>query len=265
MRNQEKDLQIFKKHVGILQQYFEKHYVRRFEYPSDDHFAFMLLCFLSKQREHLESTITLVNANLYSDAMIIARNMIEGIGNIFWVSLDMNKRALRWRKYCVVTDYRISLKKANGDKTKIDKLILELLETEGKEYLLERLRKPKVQKNNLPSDPYKQFWRFDDDGNEVNIYSLFLENDKELYNIYTDMSDWVHWNVSRIGTKLIREKSEVGYLKNPVSDGCFALSSAFLSMFYLMDVVNKYLKLGYESSLENISNDYRLELKSAAI
>src|SRR3989304_3640237 len=111
MRNFEKDIEIFKKHTIILRQFFEDHYVRRFEYPVEDHFAFMLLCFLSKQKEHLESVITLVNAQLYSDAMIIARNMIEGLGNIYWVSMDMNKRALRWRKYCVVTDYRIALKK----------------------------------------------------------------------------------------------------------------------------------------------------------
>lgn len=225
----------------------------------------MLLCFLSKQNEHLHSVITLIDAKMYSDAMIISRNMIEGLGNIDWVSLDMNKRALRWRKYCVVTDYRIALRNANDDKNKIDPEILKRVELEGGEYLKERFKKQKVQKKNLPIDPYKQNWRFDDDGEEVKIFDLFSKDDKELYNIYSDMSDWIHWNVNRIGTKLIRVKSEVGYAKNPAFDGCLALSSAFLSMLYLMGVTNKHLNLEHDVLLENVSNNYRSDLKQAAI
>ena len=260
MRNPEKDFPILKKLVEKLKDLLHQNFVKRFEYPKDDHFSFMLLCFLSKQNEHLESVLSLVNSELYSDAMIISRNMIEGIGIINWVSKDKNIRALRWRKYCIVTDYRIALKKHKGDKSKIDKDIIDRLEKEGEEYLCERLRKPIVQKNNLTIDPYKQYWLFDDDGKEVNTYSLFEEGDKQLYEIYSDMSDWVHWNVNRIGTRLIREKSEVGYFKNPIQDGCLALSSAFLSLFYLMEVANQHLKLNYDELLANISESYKVDM-----
>lgn len=260
MRNSVEDLPKLKKQVENLREVFHQNYEKRFEYPNDNHFSFMLLCFLNKQFEHLNSVLNLVNSELYSDAMIISRNMIEGFAIINWVSKDKNKRALRWRKYCVVTDYRIALKRNKGDKNKIDKDIIDRLEKEGEEYLFERLRKPKVQKNNLSADPYKQYWLFDDDGKEVKIYSLFDEGDKQLYEIYSDMSDWVHWNVNRIGRRLTRDKSEVGYFKNPAQDGCLALSSAFLSLFYLMDVVNQYLKLNYDSVLNNVTESYKVAM-----
>lgn len=262
MSNSVEDLPKLKKQVENLREVFHQNFEKRFEFPKDDHFSFMLLCFLSKQFEHLESVLNLVNSELYSDAMIISRNMIEGFEIINWVSKDKNKRALRWRKYSVVTDYRIALKKTEGDKNKIDKDIIDRLEKEGEEYLCERLRKPKVQKNNLSADPYKQYWRFDDDGEEVKIYSLFDEGDKQLYEIYSDMSDWVHWNVNRIGRRLTRDKSEVGYFKNPTQDGCLALSSAFLSLFYLMDVVNQHLKLNYDSVLNDVSESYKVDMNA---
>lgn len=44
MRDYETDLEILQKHTTILHKFFEDHYVRRFEYDKDDHFAFMLLC-----------------------------------------------------------------------------------------------------------------------------------------------------------------------------------------------------------------------------
>jgi len=153
MRNSVEDLPNLKKQVENLREVFHQNYEKRFEYPKYNHFSFMLLCFLNKQFEHLNSVLNLVNSELYSDAMIISRNMIEGFAIINWVSKDKNKRDLRWRKYCVVTDYRIALKRNKGDKNKIDKDIIDRLEKEGEEYLFERLRKPKVQKNNLSADP----------------------------------------------------------------------------------------------------------------
>jgi len=264
MKNSETDLPKMKSLFEDLRGIFKQHYEMRFEYPKDDHFAFMLLCFLSKQYEHSASVLNLVNSESYSDAMIIARNMIEGVAIINWVSKDKNKRALRWRKYCIVTDYRIALKLNMGDKNKIDKSILDRLENDGEEYLCERLRKPKIQKNNLSIDPYKQYWLFDDDGIEVKIYNLFDEDDKRLYDIYSDMSDWIHWNVNRIGGRLKRDNTEVGYFGNPPRDGCLALSSAFLSLFQLMDVVNQHLKLDYDSVLNNLSENYKRKMNEGA-
>ncbi len=259
-RNPEIDLPILKKYATLLLNFFQENFEKRFEYSQDDHFAFMILCFLNKQKEHLNSVLTLVQAESFSDSMIISRNMIEGVGIILWVCEDLQNRALQWRKFSLVTDYRIDLKKANGDKTKVDKGILERSLNEGYYFLKESYKKPNVQIKNLPPDPFKNTWLLDETAHEVKIYKFFVNENKVLYEIYSDMSDWVHWNVNRIGTRIHREKSEVGFYSSPIQDGCFALSSAFLSMHYFFEVVNKHLNLMLDEEIKKFKDNFKNEL-----
>lgn len=259
-RNYSNDLPIIIRNSELLLKFFDENFNRRFEYSDDDHYTFMILCFLFKQREHLSSVLSLINVASFSDAMIIARNMVEGVGIVLWVSENLQKRALQWRKYCVITDYRLSLEQAKRDKIKIDKNLLELSVKEGYEYLKERYKKPKIQIKNLPSDPFKSTWLFDDYGKEVKIYKFFGGDNKDLYDSYCEMSDWVHWNVSSIGTRLARNKSEVGFFSSPIKDGCFALSSAFVSMHYFYVVINQHLKLGLDDKIKTLSDNYLKEL-----
>ncbi|MFA6597329.1 MAG: DUF5677 domain-containing protein [Ignavibacteriaceae bacterium] len=111
-RNYTNDLPIIIRNSELLLKFFDENYNRRFEYSEDDHYSFMILCFLFKQREHLSSVLSLINVASFSDAMIIARNMLEGVGIVLWVSENLQKRALQWRKYSVITDYRLNLKQA---------------------------------------------------------------------------------------------------------------------------------------------------------
>jgi len=259
-RNPVNDLPIFVKNSGLLIKFFENNFQKRFEYRNDDHFAFMILCFLVKQKEHLNSVLTLVNAGSYSDAMIISRNMVEGVGIILWISEDLQKRALQWRKYSLVTDYRLSLKKAKGDKSKIDKNIIDRSLNEGCDFLKECYKKSKIQLKNLPPDPFKNTWLFNDVGEEVKIYKFFGDENKVLYEIYSEMSDWAHWNVGRIGTRIERINSEVGFYSSPVKDGCFALSSAILSMHYIIEVANKHLNLKLDKKIKQLMKNFKNEL-----
>lgn len=265
MRDFQKDFKNLLKHKVILRDCFQQNYERRFEYPQNDHFSFMVLCFLSKQYEHSQSVLSLIEAKYYSDAMIIARNMLEGLGIINWVSKDLQKRALQWRNYSAITDYRNALKKTKGIRENIDKEVLERLNQIGVDYLCERYKKPKVQKSNLPIDPYKHFWNFDENGSEVSVYKMLSDADINLYAVYNDMSDWVHWNVNRIGLRIKRDKSEVGYIDNPIGDACLALSSSFLSLIYLMEVLDEHLELNIDSLLDEISNNYKSDLIKNAI
>lgn len=254
------DFPILKKHCRLLLNFFQDNFEKRFEYTKDDNFAFMILCFLSKQKEHLNSVLTLVQNELYSDSMIISRNMIEGVGIILWVSEDLQKRALQWKKFSLITDYRNALKEAKSDKTKIDKGILERTFNEGGYFLKESYKKTNIQIKNLPLDPFKKTWLFDEAGQEVKIYKLFKNENKVLYDIYSDMSDWVHWNINKIGARIRREKSEVGFHSSLIQDGCFALSSAFLSLHYLFEVVNKHLVLELDEKIQQLTDNYKAEL-----
>jgi len=260
-RTPDKDLPILLKYSELLLDLFENNFETRFKYSIDDHFAFMILCFLSKQKEHLISAMTLVKSESYSDAMIISRNMIEGVGIISWVSEDLQKRALQWRKYSVVSDYRLTLKKANGDKSKLDKEILNRSLSEGYEFLKESLKKPKTQLNNLPLDPFKKSWLFDENGNEVKIYKLFGTDNKVLYEIYGEMSDWAHWNVSRIGTRINRNSSEVEFHSSKAQDGCLALSSAIISIEYFFRFANKHLNLKLIEELDKLMNNFKIDME----
>ncbi|RJP74333.1 MAG: hypothetical protein C4539_00365 [Ignavibacteriales bacterium] len=259
-RDSEKDLTILKKHVNLLLDFFRENFERRFEYPKDDYFAFMILCFLSKQKEHLNSVLTLIKNESYSDSMIISRNMIEGVGIILWVSLDLQKRALQWKKYSIITDYRMYLKKTHGDKTKIAQVIIERSLNEGYFFLKESYKKTNIQKKNLPADPFRKTWLLDETGQEVKPYKFFDNENKVLYEIYGDMSDWVHWSISRIGARIYRENSEVGFYSSPAQDGCYALSSAFLSMHFIFEVVNKHLNLKLDDKIKQLSDNYKNEL-----
>jgi len=259
-RNYINDFPIIIRNSESLLNFFDDNYNRRFEYTDDDHFSFMILCFLFKQREHMSSILSLINVGSYSDAMLIARNMIEGVGIILWVSENLQKRALQWRKYSIITDYRLSLKQAKGEKSKIDKKVLARSIEEGYEYLKECYKKPKIQIKNLPPDPFKSTWLFDDTGEEVKIYKFFGSENKDLYDSYSEMSDWAHWNVSRIGTRIDRNKSEVSFFNSPIKDGCFALTSAFVSLHYFYEVINKHLKLGLDNKIKSLKDNYLKEL-----
>jgi hypothetical protein len=48
----------------------------------------MSLCFLSKQAEYLKSICILIDADQCKEAVIIVRNMIEGMSLLFWAAQD---------------------------------------------------------------------------------------------------------------------------------------------------------------------------------
>lgn len=59
---------------------------RGFAYEESDHFGFMCLMYLAKQKEHASSVLCLMDDGHYRDAGLIARSMCEGLAQIKWAA-----------------------------------------------------------------------------------------------------------------------------------------------------------------------------------
>jgi len=173
-----------------------------------DHFGFMCTFFLSKQLIHTKSVLMLVDSGQFSDSTAIARMMIDGTISLRWASKNPGKRALDWRSFVLISDFRLMLREKRRTEFVDPSNERELrgrLEKECQQFLTKKARKALQKGETLPEDPYRNKWTLDDSGKSAQIEDLFVEvGEQLLYRLYSDMSDWVHWNVRGIGTKMER-------------------------------------------------------------
>src|SRR5688572_22968758 len=71
----------FREQLQRVLDYLRTHYDRRLEYREENNFAFMALTFLSKQRTHAQTILTLQDSR---DSLLIARSMLEGLMLLLW-------------------------------------------------------------------------------------------------------------------------------------------------------------------------------------
>ena len=234
----------------------------------EDHFGFMSAFYLSKQIVHLRSILTLLDADQSSDAPLVARVMIDGMVSLLWTSRDPERRALDWRSFSFVSDYRILLQKRK-DGVVVDPAeeawLLDQLQEKCDRFLTNRARKASAKGEPLPEDPYRNKWTIDKDGKAVQIESMFQDVDgEELYGLYSHMSDWVHWNPRGIGTKIQRGVAEIAFAPNPPTDAAIALTSSFQSLHQTAEVVNEHFKLGFESDLQERKEQYIRDMNTVS-
>jgi len=262
-RDPEKDFPILKKHSIIILEFAKNFIASGFTYKEDDHFAFMILCFLTKQIEHFQSLIILIDAGQYSDSTVLARLMIEGMATISWVSIEPTDRAFKWRNYCVVTDYRTLLKKKKIGEyyTKEEEYsVLERVKNEGDIYLKNKYKNYTDFKK-LPEDPYKYRWQLDENDDDIVMAALFKASQGEkMYGLYRSMSDWIHWNVPKIGLMIKRTNGRIQIKANPIEDATTSLAAGIASLHYLLYVTNEYLKMNFKNKLDSIETNYLLDL-----
>ncbi len=262
-RDPEKDFPILKKHSDIILEFAKNFVANRIEIKEDDHFAFMTLCFLTKQIEHFISLKVLIDAGQYSDSTVLARLMIEGMATISWVSIEPIKRAYKWRNFCVVTDYRTLLQKRKNRETYTideERSILERVKNEGNVYLKKRY-KNYTDFAKLPEDPYKFRWQVDENDEDVLMASLFEAGQGEkMYGLYRSMSDWIHWNVPKIGLMITRNNERIQFSANPINEATMSMAAGIASLHYLLYVANEYLKLNSNNELSLIENNYMSDL-----
>ncbi|MCJ7651501.1 MAG: DUF5677 domain-containing protein [Candidatus Lokiarchaeota archaeon] len=261
-RDPEKDFPILKKHSIIILKFAKNFIANGFKYKEDDHFAFMILCFLTKQIEHFHSLMVLIDARQYSDSTVLARVMIEGMATISWVSIAPTERAFKWRNFCVVTDYRTLLeKKKKGEKyTKEERSVLERIKNEGDTYLKNKHKNYSDFKK-LPEDPYKYRWQLDENDEDIVMAALFKASQGEkMYSLYRSISDWIHWNVPKIGLMIKRKNGRIQIAANPIVEATTAMAAGIASLHYLLYVANEYLKMNSQNELKSIEKNYLLDL-----
>lgn len=234
----------------------------------EDHVGFMCTFFLSKQLIHAKSVLMLVDSGQFSDSTPIARMMIDGMISLRWASKNPSKRALDWRSFVLISDFRLMLSKKRRSEF-VDQAnergLRDRLEKECQRFLTKNARKALQKGESLPEDPYRNKWPLGDSGKTVQIEDAFAEvGEHALYELYSDMSDWVHWNVRGIGTKIERAEGSVVFRPNPPNDAAMALASAFQALFQTMELVNDYLRLGFNDELKKIRDQYVNDMTAAS-
>lgn len=128
------------------------------QYSEKDHFGFMAFCFLSKQIDHMRAILAL---NESRDVGLIARSMLEGMCQLLWAAKDAETRALRWRTFAWIHDWRVMQGKIlTGEVVDTERrtLIEEAVRQYGVLFLTEQARSNREKGKPLPKDPYHRNW-----------------------------------------------------------------------------------------------------------
>jgi len=229
-----------------------------FEYNEADHFGFMALCFLEKQKYHMRSLIELVEKKQVKDAEVISRIMLEGMCMLIWAGNNADSLPLKWRAFSWVEDYRLMLRnEKSGEPTDPNQkdLILSRLSEIGHLHISRKHQKKRRKGNPLTSDIYTRYWY----GDETNIRKIF-ENvvaNKKLYDqVYGDASKWVHWNPRGLGLALKREGRVTKFSPDSYSAGATALAGGFHALSETLKVFDFHFELGKSEELDQIEKDY---------
>ncbi len=167
-------------------------------HAEDDHYAFMAATFLAKQIGHAEAILVLDD---HQDTQLIVRSMLEGMCYLFWAYRDNPTRALRWREFSYVVDWRYMRSlDATGKPVEPERRaeVDSRIQARGQQFMTEKAQKCMRQGRPLPADPYEYEWT------GQSIRSIFSEvNSLRVYDkAYASLSAWHHWSPGGIGLAL---------------------------------------------------------------
>jgi len=211
---------------------------------SDDHFAFMALCFLDKQIEHIESILILLKEGSYRDATLVARSMIEGTGQLLYAAQDPQKRAKQWKDFAAVTSRR-KLQKAlnagNASDATQQANVENLLKIQGPQFYTKKALDAAAKGKPLPDNPYWRNWTgmsYTDVLNEVKA-------DKLLDFVYGPFSEWHHWSPEGFITSIKRVgDDQIHFVKPPLHVAAQSLTCAFQCLWQMANTVDHFVLKG---------------------
>lgn len=220
---------------------------------SSDHLGTVAVPFLRRQIDHLDSAFAIAPRR---DTILIARTQFEGLCRLSWIELDPGERALRWRAFSYVHDWRqIRKARKRGEIISKDE---EHRVNEGLSKFADVLHSKKALKaiendKNLPEDPYIQ-----SAAGEVTIREICDEVGAEFAyrSFYNQSSDWQHWGTGGVGS--IFDMGGNTVMAKPY---CFrsALGSLKLGIHALAStasIVNKHFDLGRTEELSGLVHDF---------
>lgn len=188
----------------------------------DDHLAFMGLQFHAKQIHHAEGVLALAD---HADTALVARSMLEGLALWKWACAEPS-RALRWRMYSAITDWRLmgelTRRGAHLDDEARGAIASRLIEL-GDDFLNSDARDRKAQGRELQKDPWVSRWY------QPQLRQVFAAVGEEaLYTgQYQSMSEWHHWSPGGIGPRATMEQDTLGFRPRSLMMQSMAMSVAF--------------------------------------
>jgi hypothetical protein len=222
-------------------------------YREDDHFAFMAVVFLSAQRGHAEALLLL---DEHCDTQLIARSMVEGMCQLFWAYHDRPARALRWRQFSVVVDWRL-MREMEADGRAIPESTRSLIEArvarDGEQFLKSPANGTKARKGSVASDPYVRDWT-----GLISIRTIFQEVEADLLYVkpYRAFAAWHHWSPEGLGRR-IKKRGDVSVLA--LRDPKVAASAVALGFQCVVEtarLLDLHLSLGFGDQLRALRDEY---------
>lgn len=213
------------------------------EIKTDDDFALMELCFLSKQIDHAHSVIRLGDS---PDTVLIVRTMLEGLFQLKWAAQDAAARAKQWRDFAWVHDWR-ALRAHIAQGEQIDASVVARIERSvadlGSTFLKGTRTTPPVRDLDR-GDPFYPNWTC----TGVDRISAAVGGET-LYAVYKSFSDWQHWSMGGIGRSLQQSADGVNYVAHEPDWNLAAAVLAFECLWQTLQVVTQHLQLGLAEQL----------------
>lgn len=235
-----------------------------------DHFAFMVLTFLSKQRLHAESIVLLQPSR---DVILISRSMMEGLCLLLWTEADPSVRALRWRSFAYISDLRqLEENDRKGVETPPDrrKQIIAAVEQFGEPFLTRKLsgRLARIFRwvkgllttkgrntAGISSDRYVWKWY---PGSLGKIFKA-AKADVIYSGIYGIAAEYHHWSVRGLVGSIRRSEGRVRFERNSFSDSGAAMFFASGALLQTAEIADRHLNLGIAPKLA----EHRREMEDA--
>jgi Family of unknown function (DUF5677) len=235
-----------------------------FEYDEGNHFAFMCLMFLAKQKEHASSVLYLIDGEHYRDAGLVVRSMCEGLVQLKWTALDLENRPLRWRAFAWICDWRtMNAKVAEGVAVKDEdrEKICEAIDRFGDLFLTKKALDCRRKGKPLPVDPYSKDWL---GGRGYSSIFSEIKGQALRQGIYSPLSSWHHWTCEEMGRVILRDSNRVTWLPPSIREAARSLATAFQCLYEVVEVADIYLELGYSKQLGTVRDSFVSSLGSVA-
>jgi len=223
----------------------------------DKDFDFVALCFLRKQMEHARSIKVLIHREMGRDAQLIARAMQETLVSLDWIARQPVKRALQWRGFGYVEDWRLMQQQRDAGETvdpTAEKRIDAFLIKHRKVFSQNKPRKPGQNGNNLlVDDPYYPNWRC-----STSIHTMFKATDRELLyqEIYGSFSDWIHAGPKGMADAIHRDNDTVKWIPAQPSTNAVVLASSFQCLSGTSLIVDQHFAMSFGDKIRGLRSEY---------
>jgi Family of unknown function (DUF5677) len=211
----------------------------------------MALAFTTKQYEHMDSVLMLIDGKAPRDACLVSRSMLEGLAQLQWAFHRVPERTDLWFWYGIIEDWR-QLRR-NGElgrvvDPKAKRRCDELVHEHGPRYYntkaKERIEKAKADGTEpvLPNDPYRRAW------NELDVRSMMDQiGGLPLYDsMYRHASSWIHWNPQSLlrAMNQVRENEVEGFTETDWVSAAFAMQAACRGLGQALVILDERFELG---------------------